>query len=177
MYQEIEIHFHKFLMGRELYKFNQYLIESGMRATRQRGIIAKTFFDAGPHISAEELYRKVLEKDRRIGLVTVYRTLKLLRGAGLAQGLQFGGNYIRYEHTPEDGHHDHLICTYCGKILEFENDSIEGLQRRVAKKAGFTVLDHKLELYGICKECKSKEGKRKKDSRSFPSRKPGGEKG
>lgn len=164
-------------MGREFYKFSQYLIESGLRSTRQRGIIAKTFFDAGPHISTEELYRKVIEKDRRIGLVTVYRTLKLLRGAGLAQGLQFGDNYTRYEHTPEDGHHDHLICTYCGKILEFENDTIEGLQRRVAKKAGFTVLDHKLELYGICRECRATEGRRRKGVRSFSAKGPGEEKG
>lgn len=164
-------------MGRELYKFNQYLIEAGLRSTRQRGIIAKTFFDAGPHISAEELHRKVIEKERRIGLVTVYRTLKLLRGAGLAQGLQFGDNHTRYEHTPEDGHHDHLICTYCGKILEFENDTIEGLQRRVAKKACFTVLDHKLELYGICRECRATERRRRKGVRSFSAKGPGEEKG
>lgn len=143
-------------MGRELYKFNQYLNESGLRATRQRGIIAKTFFEAGPHISVEELYHQVVEKDRRIGLVTVYRTLKLLRGAGLAQGRQFGDNHTRYEKTPGDSHHDHLICTRCGRILEFENDTIEGLQRKVAEEVGFAVLDHKLELYGICKECRSR---------------------
>ena len=135
--------------------FQQYLVLSGLKATRQRELIARAFFATNTHISAEALYRRVSGRDRRIGLVTVYRTLKLLKEAGLAHERQFGEGRALFEHASSERHHDHMICTHCGKITEFENCEIEELQEQVARRFGFTLQDHKLELYGRCKDCRA----------------------
>jgi len=134
--------------------FRDNLLKEGLRLTRQRELIAETFFRHKGHISTEELYHQVQKVDAGIGYATVYRTIKLLSGAGLATQRSFGECFARYEPATETGHHDHLICTGCGKIVEFANDQIESLQQTVAIEHGFRVTDHKLELYGICKECK-----------------------
>jgi Fur family ferric uptake transcriptional regulator len=136
-------------------KFRQYLDRSGLKATRQRELIARAFFATNTHVSAETLYRRVSARDRRIGLVTVYRTLKLLMEAGLAHERQFGEGRALFEHASSDRHHDHMICTHCGKIAEFENCEIEALQEEVARRLGFTIHYHKLELYGLCSECRA----------------------
>ena len=130
-----------------------YLDEKGMKSTSQRDFIAETFFKTNTHISLEELLGKVRRKHANIGYATVYRTMKLLTGCGLAIDRQFGDGQSRYENFPEDGHHDHFICIKCSKIVEFQNQKIEQLQAESAKKHGFTVLNHKLELYGYCKDC------------------------
>ena len=135
--------------------FRQHLILSGLKATRQRELIARAFFATNTHISAEALYRRVSGRHRRIGLVTVYRTLKLLKEAGLAHERQFGEGRALFEHASSERHHDHMICTHCGKITEFENCEIEELQEQVARRFGFTLQDHKLELYGRCKDCRA----------------------
>jgi len=139
-------------------QFQQYLVRSGLKATRQRELIARAFFATSSHISAEALYRRVNGRDRRIGLVTVYRTLKLLKDAGLAHERQFGEGRALFEHATKR-HHDHMICTHCGKITEFENCEIEELQEQVARRFGFTLQDHKLELYGLCQECRKAAGR------------------
>jgi len=135
--------------------FRQHLILSGLKATRQRELIARAFFATNTHISAEALYRRVSGRDRRIGLVTVYRTLKLLKEAGLAHERQFGEGRALFEHASSERHHDHMICTHCGKIVEFENCEIEELQEQVARRLGFTIQYHKLELYGQCSDCRA----------------------
>lgn len=140
-------------------QFQQYLTQSGLKATRQRELIARAFFATATHISAESLYRRVSGRDRRIGLVTVYRTLKLLKDAGLAHERQFGEGRALFEHASSDRHHDHVICTHCGKINEFENCEIEALQEQVARRFGFTLLYHKLELYGLCRDCRGSAAK------------------
>ena len=136
-------------------QFQQYLIRSGLKATRQRQLIARAFFATNTHISAEALYRRVSGRDPRIGLVTVYRTLKLLKEAGLAHERQFGEGRALFEHASSDRHHDHMICTDCGKITEFENCKIEALQEQVARRFEFTLRYHKLELYGLCRDCRA----------------------
>lgn len=141
-------------MQNRQHKFRQYLLRTGLKATRQRELIARAFFTTSSHISAEALYRRVNSRDRRIGLVTVYRTLRLLKHAGLAHERQFGEGRALFEHGTKR-HHDHMICTQCGKITEFENCEIEELQEQVARRFGFTLQDHKLELYGRCKECRA----------------------
>ncbi len=146
-------------MQKKLRQFQQYLIQSGLKATRQRQLIGRAFFATGTHISAEALYRRVSGRDRRIGLVTVYRTLKLLKGAGLAHERQFGEGRALFEHASSEWHHDHMICTHCGKITEFENCEIEALQEQVARRFGFTIQDHKLELYGLCRACRASANK------------------
>lgn len=131
---------------------NRYIVEKGLKQTRQRNLIVDTFFAAGGHLNVEELLARVREQDPRISAATVYRTMKLLTECGLAQPRHFGDGQTRYE-TAGD-HHDHLICTRCGLIVEFENEEIERLQVAVAKKHGFVVKDHKMELYGICSSCR-----------------------
>lgn len=125
-----------------------------MKVTRQREEIAKTFLDSPHHLSAEELYRQIQKAHPELGLSTIYRTLKLLVESGLASRREFGDGITRYEPTSGGQHHDHLICINCGAIIEFENQKIEELQNEVAEKNDFTVLRHKLELYGYCQKCR-----------------------
>ena len=107
---------------------------------------------------AEEITREVKAANAAIGFATVYRTIKLLTEAGLARGMSIGDRCSRYEPPSQRGHHDHLICRACGRIGEFENDRIESLQEKVAYQHGFTVTDHKLELYGLCGACRTGGG-------------------
>lgn len=140
-------------------QLSEYLAGQGLKSTRQRDEILNIFVSAGRHLSAEELYLLVKKPHPGIGYATVYRTLKLLASAGLAEERRFEDGYTRYEYRATDGHHDHLICTKCGKIIEFENVRIEELQQDVARKNRFQVQNHKLELYGLCSECQGKAGR------------------
>jgi len=143
-------------MARELIdRFSQHVAQGrNLRQTAQRDLIARTFFETTGHMSIEELYQQVRKKDPRIGFATVYRTMHLIADAGLAIPRSFGDGLTRYEVAGSKKHHDHLICTGCGRITEFENNKIEQLQNQVATKHGYLVTDHKLELYGLCPECR-----------------------
>jgi Fur family ferric uptake transcriptional regulator len=132
----------------------EYLRHRGLKVTRQREEIAQIFLGSPHHLSAEELYRQIRETHPEMGLSTVYRTLKLLVESGLVSRREFGDGITRYESVTGGGHHDHLICVNCGIIIEFENQKIEELQNEVAEKSDFTVLRHKLELYGYCRKCR-----------------------
>lgn len=138
-------------------QLSEYLAGQGLRSTSQRDKILDIFVAAGQHLSAEELYVRVKKVHPGIGYATVYRTLKLFAEAGLAQERRFEDGFTRYEHTSPDAHHDHLICTNCGAIIEFENERIEALQQDVARKNRFKVQSHKLELYGLCSDCQKKK--------------------
>ncbi|MBE2252416.1 MAG: transcriptional repressor [Myxococcus sp.] len=127
--------------------------ERRLKATRQRHLILETFFQLDGHFSVEQLWAKVREHDPRVSVATVYRTMKLLAESGLANAQNFGDGQTRYEPTVGREHHDHLICTRCGTIIEFENDRIEQMQDAVARKHGFRVTSHKMELYGLCRAC------------------------
>lgn len=135
--------------------FQAYLHEKGLKSTRQRNDIVIFFLQKDKHFTVEELYREIQKNDPKIGYATVYRTLKLLVKAKLAVEHQFGeGGIIRFEPVHKGEHHDHLICLKCGKIIEFKNDQIEQLQRKVAREYNFKLTDHQLVLYGYCSECK-----------------------
>ncbi|WP_171450177.1 Fur family transcriptional regulator [Corallococcus carmarthensis] len=136
----------------------RYMAQHGLKSTRQRSLIIDTFFEVGGHLSVEELWNKVREQDTKVSVATVYRTMKLLNECGLAHARNFGDGQTRYEAAAGREHHDHLICTSCGTIVEFENDRIETLQDAVARKHGFTVTSHKMELYGLCRECQLRGG-------------------
>jgi len=138
-------------------QLSEYLSGQGLKSTRQRDVVLNAFVSAGRHLSAEELYLLVKKSNPGIGYATVYRTLKLLAGAGLADERRFEDGFTRYEYNASDGHHDHLICTRCGRIIEFENERIEQLQQDVARKNRFKVQSHKLELYGLCSDCQGKK--------------------
>ena len=105
------------------------------------------------HTAAEGMYRQPARRDRHAGRRTITRTLNLAGEAGCAQPRHFG-TQTQYDNVSHKGHHDHLICTGCGKIIEFENCDIERLQEEVARRNGFTIQTHKLELYGLCSACR-----------------------
>ena len=138
--------------------FEAFLGSRGLRLTPRRRLIADTFFRSEGHLSADEIYLEARKSDPRLGPATVYRTLRLLRQAGLATGMTTGDGLARYEPPSQRGHHDHLICRGCGRIVEFENDQIEALQEKVARRHGFVVTDHRMELYGLCGGCRGAKG-------------------
>ncbi len=131
----------------------RYMAERGLKSTRQRSLIIETFFASGGHLSVEDVWSKVRQHDPKVSVATVYRTMKLLSECGLAHARNFGDGQTRYEAAAGRHHHDHLICTSCGTIVEFENDRIEAMQDAVARKHGFKVTSHKMELYGLCRAC------------------------
>lgn len=135
--------------------FKEHLRRLALKSTSQRDDIARVFFESERHISVEELYAQVKRINSRIGYATVYRTMKLLTDCGLAVERHFRNGEARYEST-EGHHHDHLICERCGKIVEFEEDRIERLQAEIARKLGFELSGHKMELYGVCADCQGK---------------------
>ena len=146
----------RYLRDRER-TLDRFLAERGLKSTRQRNVIVETFLGVQEHISVEELLARVRLEDPRISQATVYRTIKLLTEAGLAHARQFGEGQTRYEPAEGRDHHDHLICTSCGAIVEFENDKIERLQHEVARRHGFEIHHHKMELYGLCRTCRGGE--------------------
>lgn len=131
-------------------QFQDFLRQKQLKSTRQRDVIARTFFKTEDHVTIEELLALSREQNPRIGYATVYRTLKLLTECGLAALQRFGDGQTLYETNDEDDHHDHLICLECQHVLEFENDEIERLQEKTARSFGFTLVRHRLELYGLC---------------------------
>lgn len=131
-------------------RFRDFLADRGLKFTRPRQAILLTFFDCEGHVSAEELFQRVREQHPEIGFATVHRTLKVLVEAGFAEEHTFGGRFRRYERSLRKEHHDHLICSDCGHIIEFEEPRIEALQEEVARRFGFRIEDHRLELFGRC---------------------------
>jgi len=130
-------------------RWRAYLESNKLNITTQREAIVEQFLKSQDHVSIDELLTRVRKRHSRVGYATVYRTLKLLVDSGLAIERQFGDGQARYEVAGE--HHDHLICTKCGLILEFEDDEIEALQERIALRlGGFNVIRHRHELYGLC---------------------------
>ena len=134
--------------------FRAFIARQGLKSTRQRDVILDFFLSAKSHMSVEELYRKLRDRYPNIGYATVCRTLKLFAQSGIAHEIRFGDGQTRYEHLAEGQHHDHLVCTACGTIAEFENKTIEKLQTDVADSQGFLIHSHKLELYGLCAKCR-----------------------
>lgn len=132
---------------------HEYFSQKGLKKTHQRDIITKIFFSTPHrHFKIEQLLEEARAQDGSISYATVYRTLMMLVEGGFASQRQFGKGQSLFEQA-SDHHHDHLICTVCGDIVEFENEAIEKLQESVSKKNGFKLTHHKMELYGICKKC------------------------
>ena len=122
-------------------------IKKGVRLTDQRKLIAKVMSEASDHPDVDELHKRVSKLDSKISIATVYRTVKLFEESGIVEKHDFKGNKARYEQAPEE-HHDHLIDINTGEITEFVNEDIEKLQKQVAEKLGYKLVDHRLELYG-----------------------------
>jgi Fur family ferric uptake transcriptional regulator len=140
-------------------RWKAYLQDNKLNTTQQRELIVDLFLRCKNHISVDELLARVRKRNRKVGYATVYRTLKLLVESGLAIQRQFGDGQARYE--VEGEHHDHLICSKCGLILEFEDPEIEALQERIAQRlGGFQVMRHRHELYGLCPKAQGQPGGR-----------------
>ncbi len=129
----------------------QKCLSSGVKLTDQRRIIAKVMSESDDHPDVNELYTRVSKIDSKISIATVYRTVKLFEEAGIIAKHDFKGRKARYEEVSES-HHDHLIDIKTGEIIEFVDNDIENLQKKVAEKYGYKLVDHKLELYGIKKK-------------------------
>jgi len=131
----------------ELSRIERRCVEKGLKMTGQRRVIAQVLSEAQDHPDVEQVYRRAAEVDRRISLATVYRTVRLLEAAQILERLEFGEGRARYEEVPER-HHDHLIDVQSGRVIEFRNEEIEQLQRRVARQLGYELVNHRLALYG-----------------------------
>jgi Fur family transcriptional regulator, ferric uptake regulator len=138
----------------EIDVLEEYISENNLKITKQRRIVLKVFLESKNHVSVEELYNIVLKTEPKIGLATVYRTLALLTKSGLALEMDFGDGQKRYESSYRSVHHDHMVCTECGKILEFNHPLIEKYQEEVAEENNFKITSHKLDLFGLCQNCK-----------------------
>lgn len=144
-------------------RIEKLCVEKGLRMTGQRRVIARVLSEAHDHPDAEELHRRAHAIDPHISIATVYRTVRLLEEAGILERHDFRDGRSRYEEVP-DIHHDHLIDVQSGRVIEFQNDQIEELQRMVAEKLGYKLVDHRLELYGVKLDgLKDDKPKRKKD--------------
>ena len=129
----------------------QKCLSKGVKLTEQRKIIAKVMSESSDHPNVDELYNRVSKIDSKISIATVYRTVKLFEETGILTKHEFKGGKARYEELHE-GHHDLLIDVKAGEIIEFVDEEIERLQKKVAEKYGYTLVDHKLELYGVKKK-------------------------
>ena len=132
-----------------------YLEQNKLKLTPHRELILDTFLDNEGHRSVEDIYRTVRGLDPRIGYTTVYRMMKLLADCGLAREVDLADGITRYEHLFNHEHHDHMVCMQCGQFIEFYNPALETLQDSASEQLGFTVTDHRLQIYGLCKDCRS----------------------
>ena len=123
-------------------------IKKGVRLTDQRKLIAKVMSESSDHPDVDDLHKRVNKLDSKISIATVYRTVKLFEESGIVAKHEFKGNKARYEQAGQE-HHDHLIDINTGEIIEFVNEDIEELQKKVAENLGYKLVDHRLELYGL----------------------------
>lgn len=131
-----------------LCRIERLCADAGLRMTGQRRVIARVLSEADDHPDVEEVHRRVALIDGRVSLSTVYRTLRLLEGNGILERHDFGRGRGRYEEANR-GHHDHLIDIESGAVIEFKSEEIEALQERIARELGFTLVGHRLDLYGV----------------------------
>ena len=134
------------------------LYERGYKMTPQRKEILQIFVEHPEHLSAEDVYSLLREKDSEIGLATVYRALDLLSKLGILVQIDFGDGCARYELNTADPnvhHHHHLICLNCKKVIEFDEDLLDELEEVISRKSGFKIINHEVKFFGYCKECQS----------------------
>jgi Fur family ferric uptake transcriptional regulator len=140
-------------------RIEKLCVDKGLRMTDQRRVIARVLSDAIDHPDAEELYRRASAIDPHISIATVYRTVKLFEDAGILERHDFRDGRSRYEEVP-DTHHDHLIDMKTGQVIEFIEPEIERLQQEIARRLGYKLVDHRLELYGVPLDDKAKATKK-----------------
>lgn len=137
-------------------RFDEYVNEKGLRRTSQRSQIVAVFLATEQHVSVQELFDLVRRKHRRVGYATVARTVKLMAEAGICRQVDFGDGVQRFEHKYGHGHHDHLICTKCGKFVEIHSAKLEKLQEDLVNRHGYVQQYHTLDIFGICPKCQAR---------------------
>jgi Fur family ferric uptake transcriptional regulator len=148
----------------EVRVFHEHIKKSGLKRTAQRDLILDVFLGTEDHVSSEDLYELVKAHDASVGFTTVYRTLKLLQECGLARDVQYYDGRMLYEHDFKHAHHDHLICTNCGVLIEFYSEVIENMQDEIAARHKFRPETHSLRIFGKCVKCQAAEGRPKTGS-------------
>jgi Fur family ferric uptake transcriptional regulator len=148
--------------------FHRHIQHMGLKRTAQRDLILDVFLRTEKHLSSEDLYHLVKTEDPSVGHTTVYRTLKLLVEAGLAREVRFGDGRTRYEHNYKHPHHDHLICTECGKTIEFYSAELEAIQDSIVAEYEFTPTQHSLRIFGVCAQCRRKNDSPTEESTAEP---------
>ena len=138
-------------------RFRRYLRDHHLPVTRQRDLVARIVLLSDEHLSVEGIQRRLKEHGMRVGTATVYRTLDVLVQAGLVRAHDFGEGFRRYEPMPAQTHHEHLICVRCGAVLEFQNERLERMLPVIADEHGFQHQRHRVEIYGVCRECRQRE--------------------
>jgi Fur family ferric uptake transcriptional regulator len=150
-------------MTEEQEVFLKHIQQQGLKRTAQRDLILEVFLRTEGHVSGDDLYRLVHDEDSTVGQTTVYRTLKLLTDAGLAREVRFGDGRAHYEHNYKHPHHDHMICSECGKIIEFYSPELEAIQDAMAAKHKFELTSHLLRMIGVCGDCRRREREKKRE--------------
>ena len=146
--------------------FREYLRDHSLPVTQQREAVAAAILFAREHLSVGDIEHAVRTKGVVVGKATVYRTVELLKDAGVVQEHDFGEGFKRYEPRAGQGHHEHLICTRCGRVVEFSNERMERMNTLIAEEHGFRPHHHRLEIYGVCRDCQ------KRDVESLETRTP-----
>jgi Fur family ferric uptake transcriptional regulator len=141
-------------------RLEQLCIDKGLKMTEQRRIIARVLSDSADHPDVDAVYRRASELDPKISIATVYRTVRLFQEANILARHDFGDGRSRYEEMPSD-HHDHLIDLQSGRVIEFRNEEIEKLQRDVAARLGYKLVDHRLELFAVPADSNTPSGSKK----------------
>lgn len=132
---------------------NDYIQSRPLKYSEKRLVILRALLDSNRHLTAEELYSIVKDKDASIGIATIYRTLRLFTECGISGELTLDGSTTRYYPALGKAHHDHLICIKCGKVVNIVSPGIEKTQEKLARENGFTLESHRLDLFGICSDC------------------------
>lgn len=140
-----------------LERFRRHLRDHHQPVTRQRDLVAQVVFLSEDHLSVEEIRHRLKQQGERVGTATVYRTLDLLVDSGLARAQEFGEGFKRYEPTPAQADHEHLICERCGRVVEFANERLERMLPVLADEHGFQHQRHRVEIYGVCRACRQRE--------------------
>lgn len=137
----------------ELERFQGFLHVQGLKLTSERVGLLREIFAIHYHFDADELLLKMKQRRAKISRATIYRTLELLVRSGLVRRVHLGEDHYHYERVTEDSHHDHLICTACGSVIEFHDEELQARQERVCEKRRFTPTSHNLQILGICDSC------------------------
>ncbi|MHC4645541.1 MAG: Fur family transcriptional regulator [Planctomycetota bacterium] len=141
-------------------KFERFIAKRGLRQTAQRQQVVAEFLSTERHVTVQDLYDLVRRKHKGIGYATVARTVRLMSESGICRQVDFGDGVQRFEHKYGHEHHDHLICTKCGRFVEIYSEKLEKLQEELVRKHGYVQEHHKLDMFGVCRRCRRK-GNRK----------------